>query len=58
LQIVIFDKEIFNQDIFVTHTDEGGSAKCNYYIELEQMKLDHTQNMNATLKAIRGAAVD
>jgi len=32
--------------------------KCNYYIELEQMKLDHTQNMNATLKAIRGAAVD
>jgi len=55
---VIFEREIFNQDIFVTHQDTVGSDACNYYIELEQMKLDQTQNMSATLKAIRGSAVD
>jgi len=55
---VIFDQEIFNQDIYITLKGAGQSAKVNYYIELEQMKLDHTQNMSATLKAIRGSAVD
>jgi len=56
---VIFDREIFNQDIYITHSDVSANAtKCNYYIELEQMKLDHTQNMSTTLKAIRGSAVD
>jgi hypothetical protein len=55
---IIFDQEIFNQDLFITHMDIAGSEACNYYIELEQMKLDQTQNMSATLKAIRGAAVD
>jgi len=54
---VIFDKEIFNQDIFVGLKSQSGNT-CNYYIELEQMKLDHTQNMSATLKAIRGSAED
>jgi len=55
--VIIFDNEIFNQDIYVTHKDTQ-SGSLNYYLELEQMKLDHTQNMSATLKAIRGAAVD
>jgi len=55
---VIFDNEIFNQDIYVTAEDTAGAQPINYYIELEQMKLDHTQNMSATLKAIRGSAVD
>jgi len=55
---VIFDSEIFNQDIYITHSEIAGNAKMNYYIELEQMKLDQTQNMSATLKAIRGSAVD
>jgi len=56
--IIIFDIEIFNQDIFITAEDTIGSRGINYYLELEQMKLDHTQNMSATLKAIRGSAVD
>jgi len=55
---VIFDNEIFNQDIYITAMEDVGSLSVNYYIELEQMKLDHTQNMSATLKAIRGTAVD
>jgi len=58
-RVIFFDSEIFNQDIYVTHKDiSGNNNPCNYYLELEQMKLDHTQNMSATLKAIRGSAVD
>jgi len=55
---VIIDPRIINQDIFITHFEVVASAACNYYIELEQINLDHTQTMNATLKAIRGSAVD
>jgi len=58
VQTVVFDQETFNQDIYVSHTQTSGTPAMNYYIELEQMKLDHTQNMSATLKAIRGSAVD
>ena len=51
---VIFDREIFNQDIFVQSTDNGGSSQpVNYYIELEQLKLSSDQNTVATLKDIR-----
>jgi len=53
-KIIIFDKMIFNQDIYVTHEDVGsGSKNCNYYIELEQVKLDIGENTVATLKDIR-----
>jgi len=58
MSTTIFDNEVFNQDIFVTHTENNDANACNYYIELEQLKLDHTQNMSATLKAIRGSAED
>ena len=55
MQEIIFDKEIFNQDIFIsTFNTQASSGNLNYYIELEQMKLDKTQNMSVTLKAIRG----
>ena len=51
---VIFDREVFNQDIYITHDDVGGSSvACNYYIELEQVKLDMGENTVATLKDIR-----
>jgi len=33
--ISVFDNEIFNQDIFVSHKANTGSASMNYYIELE-----------------------
>ena len=51
--VVIFDREIFNQDIYITHTDNDGTDTCNYYIELEQIKLDLSENTVATLKDIR-----
>jgi len=50
---VIFDNEVFNQDIYITHTDNEGSLDINYYIELEQVKLDLNENTVATLKDIR-----
>ncbi len=51
---VVFDNMIFNQDIFVTHKHAtGGSGDCNYYIELEQVKLSLDENTVATLKDIR-----
>jgi len=53
---VIFDREIFNQDIYVTHKDVDGTRPCNYYLELEQVKLDLSENTVATLKDIRNAA--
>ena len=55
IQTVIMDREIFNQDIYITHTDQpvGSGQSCNYYIELEQVKLDLNENTVATLKDIR-----
>ena len=51
---VIFDNEIFNQDIFVTYKEGTGTeASLNYYIELEMIKLDLNENTVATLKDIR-----
>jgi len=53
-EAIIFENEIFNQDIFVTHAEESASnAACNYYIELEQIKLDLSESTVATLKDIR-----
>jgi len=56
LEVVIFDGEVFNQDIYVTHTDVNGTLAVNYYIELEQVKLDLNENTVATLKDIRNVA--
>jgi len=50
---IIFDIEIFNQDIYITHIDTKDALSCNYYIELEQVKLDLNENTVATLKDIR-----
>ena len=52
--VVVFDNVTFNQDIYVTHYNANPSAEaCNWYIELEQVKLDLNQNTVATLKDIR-----
>ena len=54
-QSIIFDNEIFNQDIYVTMiaASGGGTTTGNFYIELEQTKLDLNENTVATLKDIR-----
>ena len=51
---VIFDNITFNQDVYITAIDNSGSARdSNYYIELEQVKLNLDENTVATLKDIR-----
>ena len=51
---VVFDNITFNQDIYITAIDVGGSTRpINYYIELEVVKLDLGENTVATLKDIR-----
>ena len=53
--ISIFDNVAINQDIYVTASDVGGFIKpINYYIELEQIKLDLNEATIATLKDMRG----
>jgi hypothetical protein len=50
----VFDNEIFNQDIYITHKNQhADGASVSYYFELEQMNLDLNENTVATLKDIR-----
>jgi hypothetical protein len=50
---VIFDQEIVNQDIYITHKDSDIDESCNYYIELEQFPLASDEATVATLKDIK-----
>jgi len=50
---IVFDTEIFNQDIYITHSEVDSTEACNYYIELEQVKLDLSESTVATLKDLR-----
>ena len=54
--IIIFDQEIFNQDIFITHQDTTGAQPCNYYLELEQVMLNDNESAMATLQSLRRVA--
>jgi len=51
--IVSFDFEIFNQDIYITHSEVNAGNAMNYYLELEQIKLNLNESTVATLKDIR-----
>jgi hypothetical protein len=55
--IMVFDNMVFNQDIFITAEDaDSNTLAGNYYIELEQLRLDGNENTVATLKDIRNVA--
>ena len=54
----IFDNMIFNQDIYVEYKDADAATEINYYLELEVVKLDLTENTVATLKDIRNIIRD
>ena len=51
--IIVFDNETINQDIYLTHDDTNNAGAVNYYIELETVKLSLDENTVATLKDIR-----
>jgi len=50
---VIFDNEVFNQDIHLTQKNNEAGVGINYYIELEQFPLNLNESTVATLKDIR-----
>jgi len=50
---VIFDNEIFNQDIYLTNTETIATGSCNYYIELEVIPLDDVGAEYTTMKDMR-----
>ena len=52
--VIIFDGEVFNQDIYIMSNDVGGSSvACNYYLELEVIPLDDAGAEYTTLKDMR-----
>jgi len=51
--IIVFDQEMFNQDIYITHTATTGSEFMNYYIELEIIPLDEKGAEYTTVKDLR-----
>ena len=50
----IFDNMVFNQDITIQYKDADAATEINFYLEVEQMKLDLSEAAVATLKDMRG----
>ena len=50
---LIFEQEVFNQDVFITHTANSGSGAINYYVELETITMTDNQAVVSTLRDIR-----
>ena len=51
---IVFDNTIFNQDIYITHKNND-VVDINYYLELEQVKLNLNEASVATLKDLRAS---
>ena len=51
--VSIFDREIFNQDIYITLFDAKGALSCNYYLELETINMTDNAAAVSTLRDIR-----
>lgn len=51
--VVIFDTEIFNQDIYITSKGESFTPNMNFYLELEQVKLTEVEALVAIVKNLR-----
>ena len=52
-QTTIVDKDLFNQDIYISHTNTDGTEACNYYFELEVISLSEQGAEYTTIKNIR-----
>jgi len=50
----IFDNDLFNRNIYISHRDVGGSAiACNYYLELEEVKVSAAGMAQLSVAAAR-----
>jgi len=52
-ETVVFEDIIFNQDIYITFTDEQGNISGNFYLELEQVSLSLNEATVATLRDLK-----
>jgi len=52
-QHIMFEQEIFNQDIYITHKEGVNALACNYYLELELIDLTDNAAAVSTLRDIR-----
>jgi hypothetical protein len=50
---VIFDNALFVRNIWVTHQNKTGSDSCNYYIELEEVKVSAAGMAQLSVAAAR-----
>ena len=55
---VIFDNALFSRNIYVTHSETVSSASCNYYIELEEVKVGKIGMAQLALAASRRVQTD
>tara|TARA_Y100000004_G_C8782664_1_gene355678 strand:+ start:190 stop:666 length:477 start_codon:yes stop_codon:yes gene_type:complete len=53
---VVVDNAVFNQDIYISMKTGQTNQKINYYLELEQIKLDLVEQTVATLQSIRSSS--
>jgi len=51
--VTVFENIIFNQNIWITHKDSATGVAVNYYLELEQIKLNDNESTMTTLQSIR-----
>ena len=52
---IIFDTEIINQDIYITHLESNSTTPCNYYLELEVIPLSDMGAEYTTIKDLRSS---
>ena len=52
-EVIIFDQEVFNQDIYITHYDSSTGQGMNYYLELETINMTDNAAAVSTLRDIR-----
>ena len=48
---VIFDKEVINQDIFITAAASSSADNINYYLELEEVRMSDAEAANVNFVA-------
>jgi len=51
--VIIFDNALFSRNIWITHKDMQGAISCNYYIELEEVKLSKVGMAQLAVAAAR-----
>jgi len=54
--ITVFDNALFSRNIHITHTTTDGSVACNYYIELEEVKVSKAGMAQLSVAAARRLA--